>query len=165
MKVLDQAKKFTIPTAKEQETMKKLAESYKNLDTPKVLLHSEAENLKKQAEQQFSQFKGAKMPEFSAEMFVDRAKERVILGLVVNEIIKRDKIKPDAAKIRQLIEEIAERFDDPARIVHWYYEQKERLAEMESLAMEEQIVEAIVKEATVVEKPIKAAELLSLGGA
>jgi hypothetical protein len=36
---------------------------------------------------------------------------------------------------------------------------------MESLAMEEQIVEAIIKEATVVEKPIKAAELLSLGGA
>ena len=26
MKVLDQVKKFTIPTAKEQETMKKLAE-------------------------------------------------------------------------------------------------------------------------------------------
>jgi trigger factor len=147
------------------DVMKKLAESYKTLEAPKALLNTETEHLKKQAEQQFSQFKGAKMPEFSGEMFVDRAKERVVLGLVVNEIVKRDQIKADPKKIRQLIEEIAERFDDPARIMHWYYEQKDRLAEMESLAMEEQIVEAIIKEATVVEKPIKAAELLSLGGA
>lgn len=154
-----------IRQALKADVMKKLGESYKTLDVPKVLIHSETEQLKKQAEQQFAQFKGAKMPEFTDDMFSERAKERVVLGLVVNEIVKRDQIKPDAAKIRQLIEEIAERFDDPARIVHWYYEQKDRMAEMESLAMEEEIVERIVKEATVVEKPIKAAELLSLGGA
>ncbi|HEV2614592.1 MAG TPA: trigger factor [Gammaproteobacteria bacterium] len=154
-----------IRQALKADVMKKLAEAYKTLDVPKVLISAETEQLKKQAEQQFAQFQGAKMPEFTTEMFAERAKERVILGLVVNEIVKRDKIKADPAKMRQLIEEIAERFDDPARIVHWYYEQKDRMAEMESLAMEEQIVERIVKDATVVEKPIKAAELLSLGGA
>lgn len=147
------------------DVMKKLFEAYKSLDVPKALIKIESDHLLKQAEQQFGQFKGAKKPEFTHEMFADRAKERVILGLVVNEIVKRDQIKPDSAKVRQLIEEIAERFDDPARIVHWYYEQKDRMAEMEAMAMEEQIVERIVKEATVVEKTMKAAELLSLGGA
>jgi len=147
------------------DVMKKLFEAYKTIDVPKALIKIESDHLLKQAEQQFAQFKGAQKPEFSPEMFADRAKERVVLGLVVNEIVKRDQIKPDAAKVRQLIEEIAERFDDPARIVHWYYEQKDRMAEMEALAMEEQIVERILKEATVVEKTMKAAELLSLGGA
>ncbi|MDX2165322.1 MAG: trigger factor [Gammaproteobacteria bacterium] len=147
------------------DVMKKLFEAYKTIDVPKALIKVESDHLLKQAEQQFAQFKGAQKPAFSTEMFADRAKERVVLGLVVNEIVKRDQIKPDAAKVRQLIEEIAERFDDPARIVHWYYEQKDRMAEMEALAMEEQIVERILKEATVVEKTMKAAELLSLGGA
>lgn len=171
-KLRDEVKQTLVKQVEQQirqalkaDIMKKLGENYKNLEAPKALIKAEAELLKKQAEQQFEQFRGAKKPEFSLEMFLDRAKERVVLGLVVNEIVQRDKIKAEPAKVRQLVEEIAERFDDPARIVHWYYEQKDRMAEMESLALEEQIVERIVKEATIVEKPMKASELLSLGGA
>ncbi len=146
------------------EVMNKLSTMYKELSIPKALVQREAEHLMKQAQQQFAQFKNAKAPEFNLEMFTDRAKERVTLGLVINEIVKRDNLKPDAAKVRKLIEEMAQRFDHPEQVVAWYYQQKERLAEIEALALEEQIVDKVLNEATVVEKITTASEMLSMGG-
>jgi trigger factor len=146
------------------EVMAKLAEAYKNLEVPKALIQRESEHLMKQTQQQFAQYKGATLPQFNIEMFADRAKERVILGLVVNEIIQRDQLKPEAAKVRELIEEMASRFDEPEKVMGYYYQNKERLAEMESMALEEQIVDKIAALATIVEKPGKASEILSMEG-
>jgi trigger factor len=146
------------------EVLGKLAALYKDLQVPKALIRREAEHLQKQAQQQFAQLKTAKHPQFEIDMFMDRAKERVILGLIINEIIKKDKLKADPATVRKLIEDVASRYDHPEQIVTWYYQQKDRLAEMEAMALEGQIVDKILAEATVVEKTTTASEMLSMGG-
>jgi trigger factor len=146
------------------EVMGKLAAFYKDLQVPKALIRSEAEHLQKQAQQQFAHLKTAKLPQLEINMFMDRAKERVALGLIINEIIKKDKLKADPATVRKLIEDVASRYDHPEQIVTWYYQQKDRLAEMETMALEEQIVDKILAEATVVEKTTTASEMLSIGG-
>ncbi len=156
---------LTLRNKLKAEVMSKLAKAYKVLEVPKTLVQKESANLMKQMQQQFAQFSGAKMPEFNADMFADRAKERVVLGLVVNEIVDKHHLKPEAASVRKLIDTIAEHYDHPEKVVHAYYQDKNRLAEVESLAIEDQVVDKILAEAMVVEKPEKASEILSNAGA
>jgi trigger factor len=139
------------------EVMTKLGESYKTMEVPKALVRQEAEQLAEQAKQQFKQ-------EFNADVFMERAKDRVILGLVINEIIHHDNIKADPDRVRKIIEEMAERFDHPEQVVSWYYQQKEKLAEIQSLAIEDQIVDKIISAATIVEKPAAATDVLNMEG-
>jgi len=156
---------YSLRNRLKSEVMTKLGESYKDLDVPKALIERESKNLLAQMQKQFAGFGGGKAPQLAPEMFADRAKERVTLGLVLNAIIERDNIKPDAAKVRQLIEEVSERFDDAEKIKRHYYQNHDRLHEMEGLAMEEQVVDKVLAEATVVEKPAKASEILGNQGA
>lgn len=145
------------------EVMAKLADAYRQVDIPKALIQREAEHLRNQMQQQFAQYKMPQMPEMNLDMFTDRAKERVTLGLVVNEIIEREQLKAEPAKVRAIIEEMAQRYDHPEQVFNWYYHDKARLAEIEALAIEDQVVDKIMEAATVVEKPTTAAEILSLG--
>jgi trigger factor len=159
---------LTLRNQLKTEVMSKLAKAYKDLNIPKTLIQGEAEHLRKQMLEQFAQFRqgqSAKLPELSLDMFTDRAKERVILGFVVNAIVSEYHLKPEAATVRKLIETLAERYDQPEKIIHAYYQDKERLANIESLAIEEQVVDKILTEAMVVEKPGKASEILNPAGA
>jgi trigger factor len=143
------------------EVMSALAKSYKNLEIPKALIQKESEHLMQQMQQQFMQFKGTQLPDLGWEMFADRAKERVTLGLVVNKIVQTTHLKPEPTQVRKLIETIAERFDHPEKVVNHYYQDKKRLAEIEAMAIEEQVVDKILLEAMIVEKPGKVSEILS----
>lgn len=147
------------------EVMKNLLAAYNEIRIPKALVLNEADRMLKEAQQQFAQMKTDKQPNFTLDMFTSNATGRVCLGLVINEIIKQHAIKPDAAIVRKLIEEIAENFDQSEQIITWYYHQKERLAEIEYLAMEEQIVDKILTEAKVKEKSSTLNDVLKEGEA
>lgn len=142
------------------EVMHKLYEAYKNIEVPHSLIHQEAQALLEQTKKQFSQLKAPNLPAFTPEMFEDKAQERIVVGLVMREIIKQRNLKPDASKIRELIEQEAQRFNEPEKIVHYYYNDSNRLQQMESLALEEQVLEGILAEATIVEKQAKISEVL-----
>jgi trigger factor len=156
--------KYALRNRLKSEVMAKLAEAYKSLEVPKALIARESKNLLTQMQKQFENMNIKQLPNLALDMFADRAKERVIIGLVVNEIIKRDEMKADPAIVRELIEEVSERFDDAERIRRFYYQNHERLQEMEGLALESQVVEKILAEATIVEKPAKASEILGNQG-
>ena len=88
------------------------------------------------------------------EMFKDQADRRVSLGLIMAEIVKDNAIKVDDAKVRAKVEEIAEPYDEPEQVISWYYGDKQRIAEIESLVFEEQIIEWLLTKVTVDETMI-----------
>lgn len=77
------------------------------------------------------------------------ARKRVSLGLIVGEIIKKNNLKADSAKIRKRVEELASGYENPPALVAWYFEKPERLREIESLVLEEVVVEEVLATATV----------------
>ncbi|HLA74610.1 MAG TPA: trigger factor, partial [Gammaproteobacteria bacterium] len=77
------------------------------------------------------------------------ARRRVTLGLLLSDIVKTNEIKPDAARVRALVDTLASSYEDPAEVVKWYYGSSERLAQMESLALEEQVVDYVLERARV----------------
>ncbi len=122
------------------------------LDLPKALVDQEVDVLRQQAKQRFEQQgKGGQVPELPADLFVDNAKRRVSIGLLLGEIIKDNKLEADEAKVTQLIETAASAYEDPQEVVEYYQSNAELKQQMQNLALEEQAIEAILEKAKVKE--------------
>jgi trigger factor len=80
-------------------------------------------------------------------VFSEEARKRVALQLVVAELIKSNDLKADAAKVRAIIESNAANYQDPAAIINWYYADRNRLAEIEAIALEEAVVDLVTSRA------------------
>jgi trigger factor len=122
------------------------------LDLPKSLVDQEIDALRQQAKQRFEQQgKGGEVPELPADLFLENAKRRVSIGLLLGEVIKDNKLEADEAKVTQLIETAASAYEDPKEVVEYYQSNTELKQQMQNLALEEQAIEAILEKAKVKE--------------
>jgi trigger factor len=132
-------------TANKQAVMDKLIE-LNNVDAPQALVASEAEALMEQMRQNMHIPKG-KSINLDPAMFEPQAKRRVALGLVLSELIKSNGLKVAPEKVRARVDALAASYERPEEVVNWYYSDKGRLAEVESLALEDQVVEWVLGQA------------------
>lgn len=121
-------------------------------DLPKALVDNEVASLREQAIQRFSQ--GRKMPagqipELPDSLFQDEARRRVALGLLLSKLIADHKLQPEETRIRATLEQLATAYENPSEVIDWYYQDQERLAEIKSLVLEEQVVELLLTQADV----------------
>ena len=91
--------------------------------------------------------------ELTPDMFDEPVRRRISLDLLVAEIVKEHRIELDHARVRARVESIASTYQDPARILDWYYSDRERLSGIESLVFEDQVVDWILEHAQVVDEP------------
>ena len=96
------------------------------------------------------------------DRFKEGAQKRVALGLIMQTIIQRNELKPDADRVRERIEMIGSGYEEPAAFVQWYYSDRQRLAQMESMILEEQVIEKMLESADVEEKQVAFDELMQL---
>jgi trigger factor len=52
-------------------------------------------------------------------------------------------------QIRELVQEQAQSYEDPEQVMQWYYQNPERMQEIESLALEENVVAWVAGQAHV----------------
>lgn len=122
------------------------------LDAPKALLASEIDRLRVQAVQQFGG--NIKPDQLPAELFEEQAKRRVVLGLIVAEVVKQFALKPDDARVRSMIEDMASAYQEPEQVVAWYYKNDQQLNEVRSVVLEEQVVDTVLQKAKVTDKTV-----------
>lgn len=125
------------------------------LTVPGALISDEIESLRKQMTQNFG---GAKV-ELPDELFADNARRRVALGLVIGEVIKQHQVTPDPDQVRAAVEEQAATYDDPQAVIDYYYADRERLASVESMVLEDQVVELLLEQLQVSDESTSFAEL------
>ncbi|MCK5728240.1 MAG: trigger factor [Methylococcales bacterium] len=75
------------------------------------------------------------------DIFEERAKKRVGLGLILAEIIQENNISVDKEKLRSTIQDLSQSYDTPDEALAWYYEDEKRLDEVKQMVLEEQTVE------------------------
>jgi trigger factor len=134
------------------------------LELPKALVDLELERLVAGARADL-QARGLKMENvpIDPQLFESQAKRRVALGLVVAELVKRFELGAKPGEVRRLVEEHSESYEQPTEVVKWFYTQPERLAEFEGLAVEENVIDWVLKRARVVDQPVAFDQLM--GGA
>ena len=130
-------------------------------DLPKFLVSQEEQRLIEMARQDLEQrgvpnAKNAPIPE---GMFAPQAQQRVKLGLILNQLVKDESLKPTADQIKAEIDEQAASYEDPKEVTRWYYSDPSRLSDIESLVMENNVVEYVLSKAKVVDKKVTFEEL------
>ncbi|MEQ1637874.1 MAG: trigger factor [Methylococcales bacterium] len=125
------------------------------LTVPNALVQNETRQLIKpyaeNAKKQNIKLEDLQLPK---EAFEAEATRRVALGLILAEIIRTKEIKLDPAKVRETVEELAQSYEDSAQIVKWYYQDKTRLADIEQMVLENEVVDSVVAQATVTDEQI-----------
>jgi trigger factor len=131
------------------------------MELPKSLVQMEHQRLVEQAvaELQAKGMKIEKLP-FDPQAFEATAKRRVALGLIINSLKDTERLQPKPAEVRALIEAESASYEHPAEVVKWFYMQPQRLSEMESLALESNVVSWVLSKAKVEDKPVPFDDLM-----
>jgi trigger factor len=116
------------------------------IEVPQSLVLDETQRLTKNRQTEWP------TQDLHAEMFKDEAVKRVKIGLLVGELIERYKIQAPPNKVRQVIERIAFAYEDPKAVVEGFYADSERMREVESMVLEEEVVGWLLKKAQLTEK-------------
>jgi trigger factor len=132
------------------------------IDVPNALIDMEIERLMQAARQDMEQRGGVKMKDFpmQREWFVEQAKRRVSLGLLLSEVVKANELHAKADQVKAIVEESAQSYEHPEEVIRWYYAQPQRLAEIEGVAIEDNVVAWALSSAKVVDKAIAFDELM-----
>lgn len=139
--------------------MQALYENVK-LEAPKALISMDVERLIEQARADLAQ-RGVKQDvPLPPDMFQEQAKKRVSLGLILNELVKSNGLEAKPDQVRAVIDDFAQSYEDPTEVVRWYYSDKQRLSEVEALALEENVVNFILGKGKVTDKPVSFDELM-----
>jgi trigger factor len=93
------------------------------------------------------------------EMFRDAAHSRVALGLIIGELVRKEKLDPTPAQVRGLVEESAQSYEQPEEVVKWHFQEQSRLADFEAQALEQNVINWVLQRARVSELQTTFAEL------
>ena len=131
---------------------------------PKALLDAEAGQMMARMAQDLQQ-QGMKPEDIklTPDMFRNQAEQRVALGLVVGELVRRQNLAAKPEQVRSLVTEAAQTYEQPDAVVRWHYERPERLNEFQALAVERNIVDWVLGRVTVVDKPATFDALMAPG--
>ena len=141
------------------QVMNQLVEKHE-VEVPKAMLDQEIERMRQEMAQQMRAPKD-QTPDLPASLFEEQATRRVKLGLVVSEIIKAEGLKADEDKVRAQVEDLAGVYEEPQEVIDWYYGDPNRLREVESLVLEDTVVDLVLEKAKVTEKSVSFDELLN----
>jgi len=119
------------------------------IELPKIRVQEESELIAKQMNAQvgmrMQQSQNAGAEEFKPQQFEAEARRRSALVLLFSEIIKKGGLTATAEKVRAEVNNIASSYGDSDQVVSWYYEDKNRLAEVESLVLENQVIDWLLE--------------------
>lgn len=99
--------------------------------------------------------------ERAAPQFEETARRRVALRLLTAELIRAQDLKPAPEKVREIIERNAQNYEDSSSMINWYYSDKERLAEIEALALEDEVIAWVASRGKVKELRLSFDELMN----
>ncbi|TGO03462.1 hypothetical protein PN36_06005 [Candidatus Thiomargarita nelsonii] len=113
-------------------------------EVPQSLVKDETQRLLKTRQQEW------KIQNLSADLFIEEAQQRVKTGILVRELMKRYDLQANPEKVRQLIENFASVSENPEKVKE-YYANEEHLRELESMVLEEEVVDWLLNRAQISE--------------
>lgn len=131
-----------------------------DLDVPDKLVEREIESMIAMNKSMLDQ-QGLPTDQFNPdrERYRADAERRVAMGLILAEIVRQNELKPDPDRVKERIEKMAASYEQPEAFVQWYHGSRERMRQVESMVLEEQVVELLLVDADTKDKNISLQEL------
>jgi trigger factor len=161
-KNLDREVKFRLMSKNKGAVMDALLKAGE-LDVPKALVESETERMVESARADLKQrgIKDAETAPIPAEIFQPQAERRVRLGLVVAELVRASNLQAKPDQLQKHIEELSQSYERPAEVVRYYLTDRQRMAEVEAVVIENNVTEHVLGQVKVLDKVVPFEELMA----
>jgi trigger factor len=131
------------------------------LELPKSLVDQQVRELQIDAGRRMGAQDVSQLP--PAEGFVDAARRRIALSLLVNDIIKTAELKVDREKVQARFAELVSQFPDPAQALQAYGSNPQIQRSIESAVLEDQAVDWVLERAKVTDQASTFKEIMNFG--
>jgi trigger factor len=164
-KNLEREVKFRLLARNKQAVMDALV-AKAELDLPNASVQAEIARLLEGARAELKQrgIKDADKAEIPEDVFRPQAERRVRLGLVLAELVRANDLQAKPEQLKAHIDELAASYEKPEDVVRWYFGDRQRLAEVEAVVIENNVTEFVLSKAKVVEKAVSFDELMAQQG-
>ena len=161
-KNLEREVKFRVQARNKASVMDALVAS-SELDVPKALVAGETERMVEAARADLKKrgVKDAETAPIPAELFQPQAEKRVRLGLVVGELVRSNNLQAKPDQLQKHIEELSQSYEKPSEVVRWYLGDRQRLAEVEAVVVENNVADFVLANAKVTDKVLPFDELMT----
>jgi trigger factor len=133
------------------------------LDVPKALVQNEIERMIEGARADLKKrgVKDADKAEIPGDVFQVQAERRVRLGLVVAELVRANNLQAKPEQLQAHLEELSQSYEKPAEVVRYYLSDRQRMAEVEAVVIENNVAEFVLSKAKVTDKTLPFEELMA----
>ena len=161
-KNLEREVKFRVQSRNKGTVMDALSQAAQ-LELPNALVKNELGRLVQAAREDLKQrgvkeFDTAPIPE---ELFKPQAERRVRLGLVVAELVRINSLQAKPDQLQAHIEELSQSYEKPGEVMRWYLSDRQRMAEVEAMVIENNVTAFILQQAKVSDKLLPFDELMA----
>ena len=132
------------------------------IEVPNALLESQIRDMQMESMRRAGIKDASQAP--PREPLVEPARRRVALGLLFNDIIRRENIVLDPARSNARLDEMVGAYGDAAALKRAYLQNADAMRQVESLALEDQVVDWVLTHAKVQDKASTFKELMNFEG-
>lgn len=127
-------------------------------DIPKSLIEREAKHIHDEIYPRHKEQKEHHHAEEELASFNEVAKKRVAVSILIAKFAEQNKMKADKDRVMKRIQEVASSYEHPKEVETWL-STGERLANMESQVLEDQVIDKLLEGVQKTEKVMSYAEL------
>jgi trigger factor len=131
------------------------------IEVPQALIEEQVRQLQIETARRLGVRDASQLPR--PEAFIEPARRRVALGLLVGHIVQSQALKVDRERVLARLNALVEAYPNPDEARRAYLQNAEAMRQIESAALEDQVVDWVVERARVSERPMSFSELTGFG--
>lgn len=139
-----------------REVGEQLVSVYAGVELPPKLVESEARSLLAQQVEQ-ARRNGrdpGQVPADAHQGFMEPARKRVLVGLLVGEVARRNSLILDPKRLNEHLRLIASTYEEPQQVIDLYQNDRQLMSGLQNRVMEEQVIDWIAERAQHTEQPL-----------
>ncbi len=145
-----------------REVGEQLIVKYAGVEMPPRLVENEARQMAQQTiEQARSQGRQVEVTANVHESFLDPARKRILVGLLVGEVARRNTLQLDPKRVNETLRLIASTYEEPQQVIELYRNDPQLMTGLQSRVMEEQVIDWIAERASHTDQQVSFQEAIA----
>jgi trigger factor len=145
-----------------REVGEQLIIAYAHIEMPPRVVENEARSMLAQTvEQARRQGRQLDPPADAWREFLEPARKRITVALLVGEIARRNELSLDPRRLNETLRLIASTYEEPQQVIDLYRNDRQLMAGLQNRVMEEQVIDWIAERAVHTDKPLSFQEAIA----
>ena len=150
----------TVRSRLKQNVMERLREA-NEVELPQALVAQEIHSMQHDAARRMGITDHSRLP--PKEPFEEQARMRVALGLIINQLIRQEKIEPDPQRVDARIDEMSAEHEEAEKVAQYYRSNPELKAQVEMMVLEDQVVDWLLERTNIKDAKTSFSKLMNFG--